>query len=107
MACAAPAVFDGQSDAGKDDGCVLYLFIAGSTLRSQRAVANVKKLCAEASISMEQLKIIDIFQQPALAKTEQIIAVPTLVRKLPKPMRFFVGDLADRDKILAAIGPQC
>ncbi len=104
MTYAAPAVFNGQTDAGKGDGCVLYLFIAGSALRSQRAVANVKRLCDEASISVEQLKIIDIFQQPALARTEQIIAVPTLVKKLPKPVRLFVGDMADRDEILAAIG---
>lgn len=107
MTCAAPAVFNGQTDTGKGDGCVLYLFIAGSTLRSQRAVANVKRLCVEAAISADHLKIIDILQQPALAKTEQIIAVPTLVRKLPEPVRFFVGDLADWDEILAAIGPQC
>ena len=82
------------------------MFIAGSTLRSQRAVANVKRLCAEAAISAEQLTIIDIFEQPALAKTEQIIAVPTLLKKLPKPVRLFVGDLADREVVLAALGPQ-
>ncbi|MDT8900172.1 circadian clock KaiB family protein [Anaeroselena agilis] len=85
---------------------MLYLFIAGSTLRSQRAVANMMRMCDEAAISADRLKIIDIFEQPALAKTEQIVAVPTLVRKLPEPVRLFIGDLADREEIMAAIGPQ-
>lgn len=106
MACATPAACEEGTGAGQGNGCVLYLFIAGSTFRSQRAVANVKRLCDEAAISVEQLKIIDIFEQPALAKTEQIIAVPTLVKKLPKPVRVFVGDLADRREIAAALGPE-
>lgn len=104
MGSAAPATGDRQTDNRQDGGFVLYLFIAGSTVRSQRAVANVKRLCDEAAFAVDQLKIIDIFQQPALARTEQIVAVPTLMKKLPKPVRLFVGDLADKDAILAVLG---
>ncbi|MDR3561184.1 MAG: circadian clock KaiB family protein [Negativicutes bacterium] len=81
---------------------VLHLYIAGSSPRSLRAVAKVKGLCGSLQDRCE-LKIIDIFQQPLLAKADQIIAVPTLVKKLPCPVRLFVGDLSDSDTILACL----
>jgi circadian clock protein KaiB len=96
-----PSASEFQSE--QPAGCVLYLFIAGSTLRSQSAVINLKQLCDEALIDVSELKIIDVFQQPALAKTEQIIAVPTLVKKRPEPKRFFIGDLSDKYAIVEAI----
>lgn len=106
MVFATPANGAKENGDRQDGDCVLYLFVAGSTLRSQRAVANMKRLCDQAAFDPGQVKIIDIFQQPALARTEQIIAVPTLVKKLPKPVRLFVGDLADTAAILAALGKQ-
>ncbi len=88
------------AQAGSD--YVLTLYIAGSSPRSQLAVTRVKGLCESLEPSCE-LNVIDIFQQPHLAKADQIVAVPTLVKKLPKPVRLFVGDMTDSDTLLASL----
>lgn len=80
----------------------LHLYIAGSSPRSQLAVVRIKTLC-EALKDRCELKIVDIFQQPLLAKVDQIVAVPTLVKKAPDPVRLFVGDMSDSDTILACL----
>ncbi|MPM49964.1 Circadian clock protein KaiB [bioreactor metagenome] len=82
---------------------VLQLYIAGSTPRSQRAVINVQKICRESLTNFYELQVIDIFQQPFLAKAEQIFAVPTLIKKLPIPKRLFIGDMSDTETILASL----
>lgn len=79
---------------------VLKLYISGSTSKSAKAVQNIKKISEEHLKGRYTLEIIDIHQQPALAKGEQIIAVPTLIKKLPAPLRIFIGDLSDAEKIL-------
>jgi len=84
---------------------VLQLYIAGSTPRSQRAVINVRRLCQEALKDICDLQVIDIFQQPHLAKDEQILAVPTLIKKLPIPKRIFIGDMSDTTAILDSLDP--
>jgi circadian clock protein KaiB len=81
---------------------VLQLYIAGSTPRSQRAVVNIKKICKFLKGKCE-LQVIDVFQQPLLAKAEQIFAVPTLIKKLPTPKRLFIGDMSDTKTILAGL----
>lgn len=84
--------------------CVLQLYIAGSSLRSRRAVANVQRICQTGALQGAcELQVIDIFQQPLLAKLEQIVAVPTLVRKSPVPKRLFIGDMSNTDTILARL----
>lgn len=82
---------------------VLQLYIAGSTPRSQRAIINIKKICQEYLNNVYELQVIDIFQQPLLAKAEQIFAVPTLVKKLPIPKRLYIGDMSDTQTILASL----
>jgi circadian clock protein KaiB len=82
---------------------ILQLYIAGSSPRSQLAVVNVKKICTEFSQDVCDLQVIDIFQQPLLAKTEQILAVPTLIKKLPIPKRLFIGDMSDTKAIIAGL----
>ncbi len=82
---------------------VLQLYIAGSTPRSLRALINVRKICQECLKGVCDLQVIDIFQQPLLAKAEQIIAVPTLIKKMPVPRRMFIGDMSDTDSILAGL----
>ena len=82
----------------------LRLYIAGSSPRSQQAVANVRKLCENSLLGNCDLKIIDVFQQPQAAKEDQIIAVPTLIKKLPRPVRIFIGDMSNKDEILRALG---
>jgi len=81
----------------------LFLYIAGSTPRSRRAVINVRKICEGLLKEICDLQVIDIFQQPLVAKTDQIIAVPTLIKKFPNPSRLFIGDMSNTDDILAAI----
>ena len=83
---------------------VLRLYIAGTTSRSSRAVMNVKEICEKSLQSMYDLEVIDIYQQPLLARTQQIIAAPTLVKELPPPLRKFVGDMSDTSKILVGLG---
>ncbi len=83
---------------------VLRLYITGMTARSQRAVESLKALCDQHLSGRYDLEIIDIYQQPMLAKDEQIIAAPTLVKKLPLPLRRVIGDLSDPGRILAVIG---
>jgi circadian clock protein KaiB len=73
---------------------VLRLYITGLTPASTRAIGNLKALCEERLRGRFQLEVIDIFQRPALAKGEQIIATPTLVKLLPVPMQRFIGDLS-------------
>ncbi len=79
---------------------VLRLYVAGLTAASRRAILNVKEICETHLEGRYNLEVIDIYQQPTLAEGEQIIAVPTLVKKLPVPLRKFIGDLSDRDRIL-------
>ncbi len=82
---------------------VLRLYVAGATRRSLAAIKNIKKICDEHLKDSCDLEIVDIYQQPSLAKGEQIIAVPTLIKKVPFPLRKFIGDMADQEKILVGL----
>ncbi len=82
---------------------VLRLYVTGMTPRSQKAIANIKKICEEHLAGRYELQIIDVYQQPVLAKGEQIVAAPTLIKKLPLPLRRFIGDMADTEKILLGL----
>ncbi len=74
---------------------VLRLYVTGATPASARAIANLRELCERRLKGRFQLEVIDIFQKPALAAGEQIVAAPTLVKALPLPLRRFIGDLSD------------
>lgn len=82
---------------------ILRLYVTGSTGRSLRAVHNLKKLCDEHLSNDYDLEVIDIYKNPEAAREAQIIAVPTLVKKLPEPIRKFVGDLSNTQKILIGL----
>jgi circadian clock protein KaiB len=82
---------------------VLRLYVAGITPRSQEAIRNVKAVCEEHLAGRYDLQVIDIYQQPVLAKGEQIIAAPTLIKKLPLPLRRLIGSMADQDKVLVGL----
>ncbi|HEY1372392.1 MAG TPA: circadian clock KaiB family protein [Candidatus Binatia bacterium] len=86
-----------------DDTYVLRLYIAGTTPRSTRAVMNIKEICENALASRYNLEVIDIYQQPSLAKECQIIAAPTLIKELPLPLRKFIGDMSNTEKILVGL----
>ncbi len=89
--------------ASPEDSYVLRLYIAGVTPRSTRAILNVRKICEEYLKGRYELEVIDIYRQPILAKGEQIIAAPTLLKKLPLPLRKFIGDMSDTEKILVGL----
>ena len=82
---------------------VLRLYVAGTTSKSIRAVANIKEICESSLKNRYDLEVIDIYQQPVLIKGEQIIAAPTLVKKLPLPLRKFIGDMSDTERILVGL----
>jgi len=82
---------------------ILRLYVTGSTGRSLRAVHNLKKLCEEYLSDDYDLEVIDIYKDPAAAREAQIIAAPTLVKKLPEPIRRFVGDLSNTQKVLIGL----
>lgn len=82
---------------------VLRLYVTGTTPASARAVANIKKICEEHLQGRYELEVIDIYQQPEIAEKEQIIAVPTLIKKLPPPLHRIIGDLSDTARVLAGI----
>jgi circadian clock protein KaiB len=87
----------------KNKEYVLRLYIAGTTSKSIRAVANIKEICESSLKNRYDLEVIDIYQQPVLIKGEQIIAAPTLVKKLPLPLRKFIGDMSDTERILVGL----
>jgi circadian clock protein KaiB len=82
---------------------VLRLFVAGMTANSRRAIENVRKICEERLKGRYELEIIDIYQQPIFAREGQIVAAPTLVKKLPPPLRKFIGDMSGTERILAGL----
>lgn len=81
----------------------LRLYVTGMTPRSTEAVASIKAICEEHLKGRYDLSIIDIYQHPTLAKDEQIIAVPTLVKKLPVPLRHLIGNLSDEGRVLLGL----
>jgi circadian clock protein KaiB len=82
---------------------ILRLYIAGMTTKSLRAVDNIKKILEEHLKGRYELEVIDISQQPNLVKTEDLIAAPTLIKKLPLPVRRFIGDLSNKEKIIVGL----
>ena len=83
---------------------VLSLYVTGMTARAIRAVENVRAMCDEHLEGRYELTVIDVYQQPVLAKDEQIIAAPTLIKKLPLPQCRFIGDMSRRDRMLLRLG---
>jgi circadian clock protein KaiB len=82
---------------------VLRLYIIGTTAQSTRAISNIRKICEENLEGRYELEIVDISQHPTLAKGEQIIAAPTLIKKLPLPLRRFIGDMSQTERILLGL----
>ena len=85
------------------DKYILRLYITGTTSRSVLAITNLKKICEEYLDGRYELEVIDLYRMPSLAKDEQIIAAPTLVKKLPLPFRRIIGDMSDVEKVLMGL----
>jgi circadian clock protein KaiB len=86
-----------------EDKYILRLYITGATSRSALAITNLKKICEEHLYGKYELQVIDLFKHPRLAKDEQIIATPTLIKKLPLPFRHIIGDMSNKDKVLMGL----
>jgi circadian clock protein KaiB len=95
--------FDKFLRMGETQIYVLRLYIAGMTVRSTRAILNIRRICEENLKGRYELEVIDIYQQPELAHHEQIIALPTLIKKLPLPLKKFIGDMTDNERILVGL----
>ena len=90
---------------GEPDACpwILRLYVAGQTPNSLTAFDNLKKICAEHLDCCYKIEVIDLIQNPQLAKDHQIIAVPTLIRNLPTPVKKIIGNLSNTEKVLVGL----
>ena len=95
--------FEQAMEAINSQHYILRLYVVGMTPNSMRAIANIKKICEEHLQGRYELEVIDIYQKPILAQGEQIIAAPTLIKKLPLPLRKFIGDMSQTEKILLGL----
>jgi circadian clock protein KaiB len=81
----------------------MRLYVAGQTPKSLRALANLKRICDEHLAGKYHIEIIDLLENPQLASTDQILAIPTLIRKVPEPMRKIIGDLSNVERVLVGL----
>lgn len=82
---------------------VLKFYITGQSARTQRAIANLRRICDEELEGSYELQVIDVLERPQLAENEKILATPTLVKELPPPLRRVIGDLSDKEKVLLGL----
>ncbi|MBN9377084.1 MAG: circadian clock protein KaiB [Chlamydiales bacterium 38-26] len=82
---------------------ILRLYIAGMTPRSAKALENLKRICEEEVPGEYSIEVVDLLKNPQLAEGDQILAIPTLVRRLPEPVRKIIGDLSDKEKVLVGL----
>jgi circadian clock protein KaiB len=92
-----------QKKASEKERWELRLYVAGHTPTSLAAFANLKKICEEHLAGRYSIEVIDLLENPRLAKGEQIVAIPTLVRKLPPPVKQIIGDLTDTERVLVGL----
>jgi circadian clock protein KaiB len=98
-----PAKADPREEAVQDGHYNLRLYVAGQTPKSITALANLKTICEEHLAGRYRIEVIDLLQQPQLAAGDQILAVPTLVRRLPEPLKRIIGNLSDRERVLVGL----
>lgn len=86
-----------------DDTWQLRLYVAGQTPKSMAAFANLKRICDEHLAGKYDIEVIDLLENPQLARGDQILAIPTLVRKLPPPLKKIIGDLSNEERVLVGL----
>jgi circadian clock protein KaiB len=82
---------------------ILKLYVTGLTNRSARAIENLQTFCEKHLAGRYELQVIDVYQQPELTRTEQVVAIPTLIKKLPLPLRRLIGDMSDEERVLVGL----
>ena len=95
--------FEKSIEANRTEKYVLRLYVTGMTPKSIKAIENIRKICEENLQGRYELEVIDIYQKPDFAKREEIIAAPTLIKKLQLPLRKFIGDMSNTEKILVGL----
>ena len=95
--------FERAAQDAESEQYVLRLYVTGMTPKSIRAVENVRAICEQHLQGRYDLEVIDIYQQPTLAKGEQIVAAPTLIKKLPHPLRKIIGDMSSTERVLLGL----
>jgi len=96
--------FNDDDTLNENEVYVLRLFVTGASPNSIRAITNLKKICETYLKDNYELEIIDIYQQPLIAESEQIIALPLLIKKAPSPERRLIGDMSDTQRVLRGLG---
>ena len=86
-----------------EDEWILRLYVAGQSTRSAAALDNLEAICEEHLAGRYRIEVIDLLKQPQLARGDQILAVPTLVRKFPEPLRKIIGDLSNEERVLVGL----
>jgi circadian clock protein KaiB len=94
---------DPEPPASAAEQYKLRLFVTGSTPRSTRAIENMRKICEENLKGQYDLEVIDVYQNPEATRDLQVVATPTLVKILPEPLRRIIGDLSDKERVLAGL----
>jgi circadian clock protein KaiB len=92
-----------QKGVAHEEQHELRIYVAGQTPKSVTALANLKRICEEHLAGQYRIEVIDLLQNPQLARDDQIVAIPTLVRKLPMPIRKIIGDLSNAEKVLIGL----
>jgi circadian clock protein KaiB len=92
-----------EQSADNDDIWELRLYVAGITPKSVEAFSNLKKICDEHLAGKYHIEVVDLMENPRLARGDQIMAIPTLVRKLPQPLKKIIGDLSDTERVLVGL----
>jgi len=92
-----------KNPKSQNDAWVLRLYVAGQTPKSVSAFANLKRICSEHLADRYRIELIDLLENPQLARGDQIVAIPTLVRNLPTPMKKIIGDLSNTDRVLVGL----
>jgi circadian clock protein KaiB len=92
-----------EAEAKKPDHWILRLYVAGRTTKSVTALANLKRICETHLKGQYEIEIVDLVEKPERAKMDQIVAVPTLVRQLPPPVRKIIGSLVDEERVLVGL----
>ena len=94
---------DSSTAAAAGEHWTLRLYVAGQTPKSVTALTNLKRICEEQLQGRYKIEVIDLLKNPRLAKDDQILAIPTLVRKLPSPVRRIIGDLSNTERVLVGL----
>jgi circadian clock protein KaiB len=96
-------LFERLSGQSQTQHYVLSLYVTGMTERSRQAIESIRRLCEEHLQGRYELEVFDISQQPEVARREQLVAAPTLIKRLPLPLRRLIGDLSDEDRVLVGL----